>query len=163
MDQAIGFVGLEGRGTPAVEIRTGVGGDAAACAAIYDAWVGATEWMPRMHATEDVARHYREHVFATCDVLVAEREGAVAGFLGMDGEGFVSALFVAEAARGRGAGAALLDAAKALRPEGLTLFTFEANAGARRFYARHGFVETGGTAGENDEELPDVMLVWWPR
>lgn len=141
-------------------LREGGPADAAACAAIFDAWVDATEWMPRVHPPEAVLRHYREHVFATCRVLVAEEGGAVTGFLAVDGEGFVAALFVAGPARRRGVGAALLDAAKALRPEGLTLWTFAANAGARRFYARRGFVEAGATAGDNEEGLADVMLAW---
>jgi len=145
---------------PPVLVRAGVAADAAACAAINDAWIEATDWMPRIHSPDDVARHYREHVFATCRVLVAERAGAVAGFLAVDGEGFVAALFVAGPARGQGVGAALVEAAKARRPEGLALWTFAANAGARRFYARMGFVEAGGTEGENDEGLRDVMLVW---
>ena len=53
-------------------------------------------------------------------------------------------------------------AAKARRPEGLTLWTFVANEGARRFYAREGFVEVGRTEGENEEGLPDVLLAWKP-
>lgn len=141
-------------------IRDGVPADAAACAAINAAWIDATDWMPRVHPPAEVARFYREHLFATCEVLVAERAGGVEGFLAVDGEGLVAALFVAEAARGRGAGSALLAAAKARRPERLSLWTFVANTGARRFYARHGFAEVGGAEGENDEGLPDVMLTW---
>lgn len=143
-----------------VLVRSGDAADAAACAAINNAWIDATDWMPRVHSAEDVARHYRGHVFVTCRVLVAEREGAVAGFLAVDGEGFVAALFVAAAARGQGVGAALVAAARALRPEGLSLWTFEANAGARRFYARQGFAEAGRTEGENDEGLPDLRFEW---
>ena len=127
---------------------------------INNAWIDATDWMPRIHPAREVARFYREHVFATCRVLVAERAGSVAGFLAVDGEGFVAALFVATEARAQGVGAGLIEAAKARRPEGLSLWTFAANAGARRFYARHGFAEVGGTHGENEEGLPDVMLVW---
>ena len=160
MGRANGSAMSGGREILAVEIRTGVEADAPACAAIFDAWLDATDWMPRVHPPEDVARHCREHVFATCRVLVAGRDGAAAGFLAVDGEGFVAALFVAAGARGRGVGAALVDAAKALRPEGLTLWTFAVNSGARRFYARHGFVEAGGTAGDNEEGLPEVRLAW---
>lgn len=142
-------------------LRAGGPEDADACAAIYEAWVAATGWMPRRHAPEAVRRFYREHLFAVCRVLVAERAGRVAGFLAVDGEGVVAAFYVAE--RGRGIGAALARAAQALRPEGLTLWTFAANAGARRFYARLGFEEAGGTPGANDEGLPDVMLTWRAR
>ena len=40
-------------------------GDAAACAAVFNAWVDATEWMPRVHPADDVERHYREHVLGS--------------------------------------------------------------------------------------------------
>ncbi len=116
--------------------------------------------MPRVHDAADVARHYREHVMATCAVTVAEVDGAVAGFVAVDGEGYVGGLYLAPEARGRGIGAALLDVAKAARPEGLMLWAFVANAAARRFYAREGFVVAGGTEGENEEGLPDVLLTW---
>ncbi len=36
------------------------------------------------------------------------------------------------------------------------------NEGARRFYARHGFVVAGGTEGENEEGAPDLLLRWTP-
>lgn len=134
--------------------------DAAACAAIFNAWVDATDWMPRVHPPEDVERHYREHVMTTCRVTVAEMGGAVAGFVAVDGEGYVGGLYLAPEARGRGIGAALLAAAKAARPEGLMLWAFVANTPARRFYAREGFVEAGATAGENEEGLPDVLMTW---
>jgi GNAT superfamily N-acetyltransferase len=74
----------------------------------------------------------------------------------------VGGLYLAPEARGRGVGRALVAAAKARRPEGLTLWTFVANEGARRFYAREGFVEVGRTEGENEEGLADVLLAWKP-
>ncbi len=141
-------------------LREGRPGDAAACAAINDAWIAATDWMPRVHPPDAIARFYRAQLFVVCRVLVAERDGLVAGFLAVDGEGLIAALFVAEKARGGGIGGALVAAAQALRPEGLSLWTFVANAGARRFYARHGFVEAGATGGDNDEGLADVLLTW---
>ena len=135
-------------------------GDAAACAAIFNAWVDATAWMPRVHDADDVVRHYREHVLAHCAVTVAERGGAVAGFLAVAGDGHVDALYLAPEARGQGVGAALLAEARARHPGGLTLWAFVANAGARRFYAREGFVEVRRTDGDNEEGLADVLLAW---
>ena len=136
--------------------------DAAACAAVFNDWVDATPWMPRVHPRDDVQRFYREHVMATCEVTVAEMEGVVRGFLALDSEGFVAGFYLAPEARGRGVGAALMAGAKARRPERLLLWTFVANEGARRFYAREGFVEVARTDGENEEGLPDVMLEWRP-
>jgi hypothetical protein len=46
-------------------------------------------------------------------------------------------------------------------PEGFQLWTFQANTGARRFYARHSCREVEWTNGEhNEEKTPDVRLVW---
>lgn len=149
-------------GVSDLRLRPAGPADAPACAAVFNDWVDATGWMPRVHPAEDVQRHYREHVLAVCAVTVAEMDGRVAGFLAVDDEGLVGGLYLAPEARRRGVGRRLLDAAKARRPEGLTLWTFAANGGARRFYAREGFVEVGGTEGENEEGLPDVLLAWKP-
>ena len=41
---------------------------------------------------------------------------------------------------------------------GRVVYTFQANAGARRFYERHGFVPVEFTDGQaNEERCPDVL------
>lgn len=143
-------------------LRAAEPGDAAACAKVFNDWADATPWMPRVHPADDVERFYRDHLLATCDVTVAEKGGIARGFIAVDGEGFVAGFYLAPEVRGRGVGRALLDRAKAAgRP--LTLWTFVANEGARRFYAREGFSELRRTDGDNDEGLPDVLLEWRPR
>jgi GNAT superfamily N-acetyltransferase len=146
-------------GAAPVAVRAGAAADAAACAAILNAWIDATAWMPRRHAPAEVARHLRDVVVPSERVLVAAGPDGVAGYLALAGDGTVSALYVAAGWRGRGVGLALLDAAKRARPAGLRLRTFAANAGARRFYARHGFREVGA-GGDNEEGLPDLLLAW---
>jgi GNAT superfamily N-acetyltransferase len=92
-------------------------------------------------------------------VTLAEAEGRALGFIAREGP-FIHALYVAEDARGRGVGRALLDHAKAASPA-LTLRTFEANEEALRFYHRAGFVEAGrGDGRDNDEGLPDIRMDW---
>ena len=129
--------------------RPATPGDAAACAAILNAWIDATPWMPRIHAPEAVARHYRERAIPEQRVLIAE-----GGFVAADGA-TVTALYVAADARSRGLGPRLLDAVK---DGAQRLWTFEANMGARRFYAREGFVEIARSDGDNEEGLPDLLL-----
>ncbi len=143
-----------------VSIRPGETADGPVCAAIVNDWIDATPWLPRVHSPKAVERHYIGHVLATCRVQVAEVLGALAGFIAVDREGYVAAVFVARGRRGQGVGTALVAAAKTSRPEGLSLWTFEANAAARAFYAARGFKEAGGTAGDNDEGLPDLRFVW---
>lgn len=133
--------------------------DAAACAAIVNDWIDSTPWLPRVHAPGEVAWTFREGVFRSHDVTVAEVGREVTGFLALDpGAGVVTALYVDARGRGRGIGASLLRRAKAGRKR-LSLWTFEANTDARRFYARQGFHE-GRRSIANPEGLPDIELVW---
>lgn len=142
-----------------VVLRPAVAGDAAACAAIVNAWIDATDWMPRIHPPADVLRFFREVVLPTRVVTVAERDAVLVGVIAV-ADGHVYALYVADGARRRRVGSALLDAAKAANPAGLTLWTFVVNREARAFYAARGFAELRQTDGDNEEGLPDILLAW---
>ncbi len=62
---------------------------------------------------------------------------------------------------GHGIGGGLVRLAKRERPDGLRLWTFASNAGAQRFYERHGFVAARRTDGRDHEEgAPDILYVW---
>lgn len=132
--------------------------DVSALAAILRGWILQTPWMPKLHTpAEDMA--FLHHLIATQDVTVAHRTGDVVGFVARSGAE-ISALYLCPTARGQGLGTQLLDRAKA-ETHRLDLWTFQANSGARRFYARNGFVETDLTDGaRNEERLPDVRLIW---
>ena len=77
-------------------------------------------------------------------------------------DGWVDQLYVDPTYAGRGLGAQLLDVAKVHSPEGLHLWAFQSNAGARRFYERHGFDSVAMTDGDNEEGAPDVQYEWRP-
>ncbi len=94
-------------------------------------------------------------------ILVAEADGGIVGYLSLGQDGFMPALYLAPPARGRGLGTALLDQAKALRPEGIELTVFEPNIDAQRFYAREGFHEVpGGRVTDTEEGVPTLRLRW---
>jgi GNAT superfamily N-acetyltransferase len=133
-------------------------GDARALARILGGWVAETPWMPRIHSAEDDLRH-AERLIDRMEVTVARNWRGAQGFLARDGE-VVQALYLAPRARCRGYGSRLVAAAQAAVSR-LELWCFQANHGALRFYARHGFTEVERTAGMgNDEKLPDVRLEW---
>lgn len=91
-------------------------------------------------------------------VTVAEQD-EVCGFVARR-EAEILALYVAPDARCSGLGRTLLAYAKTCAPR-LTLWTYQANTAAQRFYLRHGFRETGRTDGpDNDARLPDVHFSW---
>jgi len=79
--------------------------------------------------------------FRESDVIVYD-DGGVVGFAAMF-DGQLRALFVHGEARGRGVGHALLNAALARTPDGLSLHVAESNLNARQFYERSGFAVTG--------------------
>lgn len=132
--------------------------DMADCAAIVDAWIEDTPWVPRVHPPAEIARHFRCDVFPAQAVTVAEARGSITGFMARDG-GCVTSLYISLAARGRGLGARLLDRAKA-EAGPLALWAFAANTPARRFYLRQGFREGRRSDGDNAEGLPDVEYLW---
>jgi GNAT superfamily N-acetyltransferase len=137
--------------------------DAAGCARLLQDWLDATPWMPDLHDLDATRRWMAGHLFPATAVTLAVRQGRLAGYLALRPDGEIASLTVAAGARSRGVGACLLASAKAGAPGGLSARTFQANAGARRFYARHGFVETRWTDGtDNEEGLPDVLCLWRP-
>ena len=141
-----------------IRLRAAAETDAGSVGAILSEFVDTTPWMPRLHSrAEDIA--HAGALIARGWVTVAEAAEGVVGFAARDGAE-LNALYVAQAARGQGVGSDLL--AQAKRDTGsLALWTFEANAPARRFYLAHGFAETDRTDGSrNDEGLPDIRFEW---
>jgi GNAT superfamily N-acetyltransferase len=133
--------------------------DASAIAQILSDWIDETEWMPRLHTrVGDV--EFCLGLIGAGQVRLLRGPGGIAGFLAREGD-YVPALYLAPPWRGQGFGTRLLDDAKALSPGRLWLWTFQANARARRFYLRAGFHEAELTDGaDNQEHLPDVKMVW---
>ena len=119
-------------------------------------------YLPDLHTAEETRAWIRDVVLGKHDVRVVEVDGAVGGFLALGTE-TVEHLYVSPELQGRGIGSALLDLAKDLRVDGFRLWVFQRNAGARRFYERHGLrvVElTDGAA--NEEREPDALYEWRP-
>jgi GNAT superfamily N-acetyltransferase len=109
---------------------------------------------------EDDARRHFIGLVAEAEVWVdTDDRDAVVAMMVLD-PGWLEHLYVHPAYTGRGIGSGLVDFAKH-RLGNLQLWTFQANAPARAFYARHGFAEVEFTDGSgNMERAPDVRLQW---
>jgi putative acetyltransferase len=111
-----------------------------------------------------IADRIREHE----EVWLVEDDGRILGFLGIEHSTNLDApvlerIYVEPDAQNRGVGSVLLDHAKALRPDGIHLWVFQKNEGARRLYERHGFRLVKLTDGaDNMEREPDALYYWEP-
>ena len=114
-----------------------------------------------MHTDEEVHEWFEGVVHSSREVWVAASYDGPVALLVLDGE-WIDQLYVDPAFARRGVGGRLLDCAKERRPEGLKLWTFQANARARRFYRGHGFVVVDSTGGVNEEGAPDACYRWRP-
>lgn len=143
-------------------IREAQKADMPVCAAILNDWIDATAWMPRVHDHEDVEQYYSDIVFQERQVKVVDVNGEVCAFMALSNDAYVTALYVRSSHRREMFGRSLIDHAKTLYPRQLNLWTFDENKDAQRFYRRENFVEVRRTDGDNEENLPDILLRWSP-
>jgi GNAT superfamily N-acetyltransferase len=120
----------------------------------------AMPWLAKPHTDDETRRWHANVLLPRGTVVVAERDGEVAGFADPAG-GWLNALYVDPPAQGTGIGSALFTHSMALQPSGFDLWVFQRNTRALDFYARYGCVEVRRTAGkDNMEKEPDVLLHW---
>ena len=131
--------------------------------AISDVFVRARDemtYLPRIpeHVRPQLGGWFLERA----ELWVFEEQGRVLGFAGVSG-GELTHLYTDPPAQKRGVGRTLLDHVKSLQPDGLELWVFQKNEGARRFYERHGFQLVRLTDGAgNMEQEPDALYEWHP-
>jgi GNAT superfamily N-acetyltransferase len=117
---------------------------------------------PPVHSDLEVHEFFATVVLPDRETWVIDDDhGEIVALLVLE-PGSIDQLYVHPGHTGRGLGSRLLDVAKAVYPEGLDLWTFAANTGARRFYERHGFVAVESTEGDNEEGAPDIRYHWPP-
>ncbi|MFD0314301.1 GNAT family N-acetyltransferase [Streptomyces flavalbus] len=148
----------------AVDLRRATVGDAAAVADVWlRSFAAALPTVVRPRTDDEVRAYIQDVVVPLRETWVADAGGAgVVGLMVLDGQ-LLSQLYLDPDWRGRGLGDRFVALAKERSPRGLTLWTFQVNAPAHRFYERHGFVAVERTDGSgNEEREPDVRYEWRP-
>jgi GNAT superfamily N-acetyltransferase len=118
-------------------------------------------YIPRLHTPEeDLA--YVAGLFGEHEVWVADNGDGVVGFTILSSDQLLQ-IHVDPDEQNKGIGGRLLAQAKERRPKGFSLWVFQKNEGARRFYERHGLELIRVTDGErNEEREPDALYGWRP-
>jgi putative acetyltransferase len=86
---------------------------------------------------------WRNELVPNASIIVAEHADALIGFVTIDGTGYLDQLVVSPDHWGSPLATSLVDEAKRLSPDGVTLLVNKDNTRAIRFYARNGFVHAG--------------------
>ena len=152
-----------------VAIRVASRHESDACVDVYRAAWRGMAFVPQDLHTADEDRRWMRDVFRHQLVLVAEAAGdaddpggsaKIVGLLSMS-DGTVHNLYIRPGYQNRGIGHQLLEQAKICSGGELRLWVFEPNAGAIRFYERHGFSTVRKTDGrDNEERVPDRLMAW---
>ena len=114
---------------------------------------------PSVHPRDDVLDYFATVMLPHRDTWVAVEGAHIVGLLVLE-PGWVDHPYLEPSRTGEGIGSQLLEHAKSVQPDGLDLWAFRSNTGARRFYERHGFVAVAFTEGDNEEGAPDVRYHW---
>ncbi len=86
---------------------------------------------------------WRTELVPEAAIVVAEHSGALVGFVTIDGKGYLDQLVVAPDHWGSALATTLVNEAKRISPDKITLLVNTDNTRAIRFYARNGFVHAG--------------------
>lgn len=116
-------------------------------------------WLAGLHTPTEDAEFYRIVVFAECRVWGAFEDNELLGVMALR-QGWIDQLYVLPEAQSQGIGSGLISIAKSSQSS-LSLWTFQKNVAARRFYEQHGFTVIEETDGlTNEEKEPDVRYEW---
>ena len=139
-----------------LHIRSGQQSDVAACVKIISDWVDETPWHGPLVEHQEMMADWSDF-FETELVWVAEIDDRIVGFCSRSDDN-IGSLYVAAEARSTGVGKRLLDMAKADR-DWITVWAYEMNKQALKFYAREGLIEVSREI-EDETNLMNIEHRW---
>ncbi|CAL75021.1 Putative acetyltransferase [Bradyrhizobium sp. ORS 278] len=102
---------------------------------------------------------WRSELVPKAEVIVAEANDTLAGFVTIDASGYLDQLVVSPQHWGSPLATQLVDAAKQKSPSGITLLVNQDNARAIRFYKRNGFIVAGEDVNPTSGR-PVLRMAW---
>jgi putative acetyltransferase len=106
-------------------------------------------------------QRWRSELVPNAAIVVAEQAGALIGFVTIDASGYLDQLVVAPDHWGSTLANALVDEAKRLSPDRITLLVNTDNIRAIRFYERNGFDHAGEDVNPTSGR-PVLKMEWKP-
>ena len=142
-----------------IALRRAVAADAPEVAVLFATSRRLLTFLPDLHTIEEDQVYVRDKVLRDFRLTVAERDGAIVGFMA-ELEGWIEHLYVDAAQLRSGVGSVLIADAQS-RNEDLQLWCFANNLRGRAFYERMGFEAVKFTDGaRNEARAPDILYRW---
>ncbi len=104
---------------------------------------------------------WRNELVPKATIIIAEQAKGLIGFVTIDSDGYLDQLVVSPAHWGSKLADTLVDEAKRLSPERVTLLVNADNTRAIRFYERNGFVHAGDDVNPTSGR-PVLRMEWKP-
>jgi putative acetyltransferase len=104
---------------------------------------------------------WREELVPNAAIIVAEAADGLVGFVTIDVNAYLDQLVVAPGHWGSKLADALVDEAKRLSPDSITLLVNDDNTRAIRFYERNGFIRAGEDVNPTSGR-PVLKMLWRP-
>jgi len=140
-------------------IRRATLADSEATAEVFLASRATMTYLPQLHSDEET-RAFIARVVQEQETFVAVRNERVVGFAALNRH-WLDHVYVHPTRFGTQTGTKLFSEVRFQRPDGFQFWVFQKNAGARRFYERHGCALVRMTDGSaNEEKEPDALYVW---
>jgi putative acetyltransferase len=105
---------------------------------------------------------WRNELVPNAAIIVAEQAGKLVGFVTIDGKNYLDQLVVAPDHWGSALGGLLVNEAKRLSPDCITLLVNTDNVRAIRFYERNGFIRAGEDVNPTSGR-PVIRMEWKPQ
>lgn len=121
-------------------------------------------YAPVAHTDTEIHQWIAQHLMLTANISVAVVDHRIVGMMALLDDGkvrWIDQLYLLPDVVNQGIGTLLLQQALQKLAPPVRLYTFQENAGARRFYERHGFRSIAfGDGSGNEEGCPDVLYEW---
>jgi putative acetyltransferase len=148
---------------PGVALRPYVEADEAETIALWQrTWQLAYPQLDFAARVDWWRERWRNELVPAAQIMIAELNGALAGFVTVDEAGYLDQIVVAPEAWGSDVAVALIDAAKRISPTRLDLLVNQDNARAIRFYEKHGFAVAGIDSNPRSG-APLYRMSWRPK
>jgi putative acetyltransferase len=105
---------------------------------------------------------WRNELVPNAAIIVAEQAGKLVGFVTIDAKNYLDQLVVAPDHWGSALGGLLVNEAKRLSPDCITLLVNTDNVRAIRFYERNGFIRAGEDVNPTSGR-PVIRMEWKPQ